>query len=181
MKVFETREDLLKSLDSNLIICEIGVFKGEFSKFILDNLSPKELHLIDIFEGTVGSGDKDGNNVVFVNLNEELVRITTEFKPFENVKIHKGFSGQILNQFDDEYFDLIYIDGDHSYFGVKNDINLSYQKTKPNGFICGHDYVSPRFDGVVRAVNEFCTEKNLKIDYLSKDGCPTYCIKKLKN
>ena len=55
MITFETREDLLNYLGIDLKIAEIGVFKGEFSKFIFDNLKPKELFLVDIFEGYVGS------------------------------------------------------------------------------------------------------------------------------
>jgi hypothetical protein len=72
MKIFDTRNDFIKTLNKDLIICEIGVFKGEFSKFIFDEINPKELHLIDIFEGMMCSGDKDGNDVVWVNLNDEI-------------------------------------------------------------------------------------------------------------
>ena len=49
MKYFNTRNELLTILNKNIKVCEIGVFKGEFSKIILDILNPSELHLIDIF------------------------------------------------------------------------------------------------------------------------------------
>lgn len=179
MITFETRENLLRFLGENLIIAEIGVFKGEFSKFIFNNLKPKKLFLVDIFEGYVGSGDKDGNNMEFTNLETEYELLNSYFKQDKNVHIIKENSQNFISSLDDGYLDLIYIDGDHDYNGVKNDLNLSYNKIKNGGYICGHDYVSPRFDGVVNAVNEFCLEKGLKIDYITKDGCPTYCVKKL--
>jgi hypothetical protein len=178
MKIIETREDLLDIFKKGFKICEIGVFKGDFSKIIFNRLNPVELHLIDIFEGVMCSGDKDGNNIVWTNLNEEYEKLLNLYKENKNVIIHKGKSYDIIKDFKDNYFDLIYIDGDHSYNGVKNDLNISYLKTKKNGFICGHDYNENKFYDVVKAVNEFCDEKKLKIDYLTKDGCPSFCIEK---
>jgi hypothetical protein len=174
--IFETRNDLLQIVNKNFKICEIGVFKGEFSKTLFNICSPKELHLIDIFEGDMCSGDKDGNNVVWTNLNEEFTKIKLFFENDNNVYIHKGFSYDVMNTFDDEYFDMVYIDGDHTYEGVKKDLTISLNKVKKGGLICGHDYISSKFEGVVRAVDEFCSEHNLKINYLTKDGCPTFCI-----
>ena len=181
MITFETREDLLKYLGTDLKIAEIGVFKGEFSKFIFENLKPKELFLVDLFEGYAGSGDKDGNNMQFTNLETEHSRLIEYFKENKNVYIIKENSKNFISSLRDGSLDLIYIDGDHDYSGVKSDLMLSYDKIKNGGYICGHDYVSPVFDGVVRAVNEFCIDKDLKIDYITKDGCPTYCIKKTQN
>lgn len=178
MKRFKTREELLLSLGNNMKIAEIGVFKGEFSKFILYNLIPEELFLVDTFQGYVGSGDKDGNNIEYTNLEEEYNQLTTYFKEISNVHIVKDYSYNFINQLPDNYLDIIYIDGDHSYEGVIKDLNASYDKIKVGGYICGHDYISPRFEGVVRAVDEFCIKYKLKIDYISDDGCPTYCITK---
>lgn len=175
MKIFETRNDLIKTLKHNLIICEIGVFKGEFSKFIKNEINPKELHLIDVFEGNMCSGDKDGNNIVWVDLHIEHMKLQDWSETQSGVYIHKGFSYEILENFSDNYFDLIYIDGDHSYEGVKKDLKMSYNKVKPDGYILGHDY-TPQFQGVMDAVNEFCNEYNLVLDSLTKDGCPTFLI-----
>lgn len=179
MKYFNTRDELLTILDKNIKVCEIGVFKGEFSKVILDVLQPVELHLVDIFDGQMCSGDKDGNNITWANLNNEYELLCSKYKDYKNIFIHKGFSYNIVSSFEDNYFDMIYIDGDHSYDGVKIDLQISYNKVKKGGYIFGHDYTVSMFEGVVRAVNEFCEEKGLNIDYITKDGCPTFCIKKL--
>lgn len=58
--------------------------------------------------------------------------------------------------------DVIYIDGDHSYETVKNDLEFGYNIIKDGGFICGHDY-GKAHNGVLKAVDEFIKEKNLKI------------------
>jgi hypothetical protein len=160
------------------IVCEIGVFRGEFSDVILEKLKPTELHLIDVFEGETCSGDKDGNNIIWTNLNYEYERLLEKYRENNSIKLHKGKSLDILSKFENDYFDLIYIDGDHSYDGVKGDLKTAFEKTKRGGYICGHDYTPSMFEGIVRAVNEFCIEKNIKIDFITEDGCPTFCIKK---
>ncbi len=177
MEIIDNRNNLIKSFDKNLKIMEIGVFKGEFSKFIFDEIEPAELHLVDLFEGQMCSGDKDGNDIVWTDLSHEYENLKSYFNG-KNVFLHKGFSNDILSKFEDGYFDIIYIDGDHSYEGVKSDLKISYDKIKNGGFICGHDYTRALFEGVVRAVDEFCIEKSLEIKYLTNDGCPSFLIVK---
>lgn len=176
MNIFNTREELFLTFKNDLVIVELGVFKGEFSKFIHKNLNPKKLYLVDLFEGYIGSGDKDGNNMEYTDLSNEHTNLSNFFSGQNNVSIIKSSTTDFLKNMEDESIDLIYIDADHEYLSVVNDLSLSYSKIKHGGLICGHDYVSPRFDGVVRAVNEFCNEKKLEINYITKDGCPTYCI-----
>jgi hypothetical protein len=172
----ETRDDLLKLLNHQDIVAEIGVFQGKFSKLMLSYLTPDQLHLIDIFDGIMCSGDKDGNNIVWDDLGKIYQNLKDEYKDNNTVYLHKGRSFDILEGFNDLYFDLIYIDGDHSYEGVKKDLEIGFRKTKINGFICGHDYTTSMFPDVVRAVDEFCEKYNLQIRYMTNDFCSSYCI-----
>ena len=57
----------------------------------------------------------------------------------------------------DGFFDLVYIDADHSYAGVKEDIANWRRKVRGNGILAGHDYdwESP---GVFQAVQELALE-----------------------
>ena len=175
MIYFPTRNDFILSLGKNLKVCEVGVFKGKFSEFIFNSINPSELHLIDLFEGIGHSGDKDGENIEYANLNESYSNLIEKYSN-NKVKIYKGYSKNILNTFQDNYFDFIYIDADHSYESVRKDLDISLKKTKVGGIISGHDYIKENFSGVYRAVNEFCIENNLKIDFITNDKCPTYGI-----
>jgi hypothetical protein len=174
MKIFENRNKMLESFPRGLKIAELGVFEGEFSKTIYEICAPKELILIDLFEGYFGSGDKDGNNYHYVQLEDEMDKLINYFSDNPEVKIIKQSTSAYLESILDNSLDMVYIDADHSYESVINDLRLSYKKVKYGGYICGHDYI---YDAK-NAIDHFCSEKNLEIICLTKDGCPSFCIQK---
>jgi hypothetical protein len=178
MKILKTRSDILEILPKNLILAELGVFNGEFSEQIKSIAKTKKIYLVDIFEGTMGSGDKDGENFTFINLNDSYDKLIKKYYNDNSVAIKKTDTISFLNSLENEYLDGVYIDADHSYEAVKKDLELSFLKVKKDGYIMGHDYCEKKFPGVVTAVNEFCVKNDLKITYLTEDGCPTYLIVK---
>lgn len=175
MTYFQTRNEFILSLQKGLKICEVGVFTGRFSEFIYNNIHPSELHLIDIFEGMNHSGVDDGEWTEFANLSEVYHELMEKYEN-TSITLHKGFSKNILKKFEDNYFDLIYIDADHTYETVRKDLDISLKKTKVGGIISGHDYIKENFSGVYRAVNEFCIENKLKIDFMTLEKHPSYGI-----
>ena len=174
MKIFENRIELLNYLNKNLTIAELGVFEGEFSKEIHNICSPNKLYLVDLFDGYFGSGDKDGNNHHYVQLEDEMIKIQNYFNNIPSVNVVKSSSVDFLKSLSDDYLDMVYIDADHSTEACLNDLNLSYDKVKLGGLICGHDYLNGV--GPFYAVNQFCLEKKLTIEMLTNDGCPSFCI-----
>ena len=65
--------------------------------------------------------------------------------------------------------DVLFIDGDHTYEGVKSDIQAWWPKVKVGGVLCGDDYVESKtgkgFEyGVISAVNEFAEENNVELN-----------------
>ena len=50
-------------------------------------------------------------------------------------------------------FRMIFVDGDHTYQGVKKDIEALSGALASGGYICFHDYCSS-FPGVIQAVDE---------------------------
>ena len=75
-------------------------------------------------------------------------------KTYPALKIIRDFSTSAAKVFDKGYFDLVFIDANHSYDYVKKDINIWLPLVKPNGVICGHDYSYQWKDHVAKAVNE---------------------------
>jgi len=66
-------------------------------------------------------------------------------------------SADAARKFQDASLDWIYIDGDHRYEAVKNDLDKYFPKVKPGGFIICDDYhyAGHWEDGVTKAVDEF--------------------------
>ena len=73
------------------------------------------------------------------------------------VIVHRGDSGVVSASFPDDYFDWVYIDGNHLYEFVKRDLEGFYAKTKSGGLIAGDDYQDGGWwgGGVKTAVDEF--------------------------
>lgn len=177
MKHYNTRTDLLELLPKEIKFCEIGVFRGEFAKQILKIVSPKELWLVDIWEGTWGSGDKDGNNhTEIINMENVYLSLYQQTKEKNNIHVIRSKSELFLLSCEDNYFDAIYIDGDHTAEAVYKDLANSFKKIKNKGFLMGHDYHYKIGGEVVYAVNKFCTDFNQTINYIADDGCPSFAI-----
>lgn len=51
-------------------------------------------------------------------------------------------------------YDVVYIDGDHSYEAVRADIDAYSRKVAAGGWLCGHDYHAG-YQGVIWAVDEW--------------------------
>lgn len=84
-------------------------------------------------------------------------------------RIHRGRSADILPNFPDGYFDWIYIDGDHSYEAVVQDLELSRTKVRKGGMIAGDDFTWRPKEGypVKRAVEKFIAKYSLPLKLYS--------------
>ena len=129
-----------------LKMCEIGSYMGESTFLFASQLIFDEIHCIEPFEGIEEFNDiskQDWSDV------EKEFKMNT--RHFENITLHKSYCEDAVNKFEDKYFDLIYIDANHSYEDVKANIELFLPKCK--SIISGHDY-QQEWPGVVKAVNE---------------------------
>jgi hypothetical protein len=70
---------------------------------------------------------------------------------FKNLNIIQAPSLEAVLTFKDASIDMVFIDGDHSYEGVKADVLAWIPKAKK--LICGHDYHGAT-PGVIQAVEE---------------------------
>ncbi len=168
---------------SGSVCAEIGVFEGTFSKQILESIRPSTLFMIDLFTGWCDSGNEDGNNVVHRNMDDIYRTLLAYSYDKPTVRLLKGKSAEILTTFPDASLDMVYIDGDHSYAGVKDDLEAAFTKVRPGGWIMGHDYemnmvkARTRYDfGVKQAVDEFCAVRGQTIAAKALDGCVSFAI-----
>jgi len=164
-----SRVFLLQTMPKNSVCAEIGVNRGNFSKLILKIVKPKKLYLIDPW--THFSGVKQNEAKSDENYNKTLKRVKNEIESGQ-VILKKGSSLDVLTEFEDNFFDWIYVDGDHRYEFVKKDLELSYSKVKKNGFITGDDYNNqwgPMKKQVAKAVDEFINKDIVEVVQLKNE------------
>lgn len=197
-----TRVDLLKEIGNefpNGKGAEIGTFKGEFSKEILSNWSGT-LYMVDVWR-PLGSEYLDASNhAAHTTAYSDAMN---SIKGYEDRGIMvRGTSEVTSDMFANESLDFVYIDANHAYDFVVQDIKLWYPKVKKGGYLLGHDYIKldwyndPNFApnkkdkhiwsgnkfyhgvfGVNPAVDEFCKEYGYDLT-LTLEWFGTWSIKK---
>jgi len=131
-------ENFIHEFELNKSIVEIGVQRGDFSNILYKNLAPTELVLIDCFEKQEKClYEYDAANNDDHNMNYDICK--NRFKNNHEIKIIKAYS-TILNEYPDSYFDIAYIDGDHTFSGALNDLKMCNRVVKSTGFIAGDDF-----------------------------------------
>ena len=152
------------SKSNQLIGAEIGVAYGVNAESILKFLNMQQLILIDPWERAIDNKSNDTNQKYLFHKSRHETTLA-KFSNNSKVKIINEFSVEAAKMFDDHYFDFVYIDGDHSYEAVINDLYAYYPKLKKFGVLCGDDYGHPSGLGVIEAVQEFSNEKQLLVNY----------------
>jgi len=151
-KIYSDREEFVLSLNSNISILEIGTLAGDYADLLL-KINPKQLDLLDTYK----SNDIHGLNRF--DSNNHYDYIINKYKNKDNVRPLKGFSDLVLPVLNKKYYDYIYIDADHKYESINNDLYNAIKLLKENGIIGLNDYLM--FDknnneyGTVFAVNKF--------------------------
>lgn len=167
------------------VVCEVGVYRGDFAASILDACEPQEMVLIDAWpDREISTGDQDGLNLIKFNGRYLHQFVRDRFADSPQVRLVQGLSHVALDAFPGDYFDMVYIDADHSEEAVARDLEIALRKVKPGGFIMGHDYLTnpsinpikwDRF-GVKRAVDPFCEATGHEIAAMAYDGCTSFAI-----
>ena len=134
--------DLIKeNLDSESVVCELGSHVGSSSALFAYYC--KLVYCIDVWTyiktDYIPEFENDFDKYVLDN--------------FNNVVKIKSTTIDAVKRFLDNSLDLVYVDADHEYESVKEDINNWLPKIKKGGFIAGHDFYGVN-NGVEQAVIE---------------------------
>jgi predicted O-methyltransferase YrrM len=182
-----TRLQILDFLPKHGKVAEIGVAEGNFSTEILTKTQPSELHLIDPWEHqTREDYQTDQNNFTQDIQDERYISVKSKFSNHirsGQVHLHRKYSQDCTSHFPDRSLDWIYIDGLHSYEGVKNDLENYHKKVKEDGLILGDDYTNHSAAqhmqfGVVQAVNEFVQQNAYHLILMTWESYPTFVMTK---
>jgi hypothetical protein len=158
------RECILSRVPGQSVCAELGVYNGDFSKLILKHVGPKKLHLVDPWKfefdpayarSLYGGPGGQSQSKMDATYQSVLRRFRSAIKSGV-VEVHRYTSGECCGRFPENYFDWIYVDGNHQYEFVKQDLEMYLPKIKPHGLVAGDDYGNPGWwqDGVTKAVDE---------------------------
>lgn len=167
------RSFLLDYLPEQSVGAEIGVWKGGFTKQILDAVNPKKLFLIDpyAYQPSYTSAwygkpelDQEKMDAIFEETKADLEALSG------NAELHflREDSTKAHQKIEEGALDWVYIDGNHTYEFVKKDLLNFYPKVKVGGYITGDDYDLQGWwdNGVKKAVDEFIQEHTAQIEVL---------------
>jgi len=82
--------------------------------------------------------------------------------------IKKGFSQDIVPTFENNFFDIIYVDGNHETEFVYKDGCMAFEKVKKGGFIVFDDYILA-WPQTILGINKFLEEYKNKIKIIRID------------
>jgi len=123
---------------------EVGVWYGRTFFHLLETIPGLTLYGVDIWKATGFAHHKDqsaNRQAVFSRLDEFDGR----------ARILELPSIEAAQTFENGALDFVFIDADHSYEAVKQDISAWLPKVRPGGYVTGHDIDMPE---VRQAVDE---------------------------
>lgn len=122
------------------IVCELGVYKGDFAHKILKKCSFIQKYIMIDPWRNLSKWNKPANHkkdTFDIFYKETLEK--TNFAKHKRV-ILKGRTIEVINEIPNNSLDFIYIDGDHTLKGISVDLISVWKKLKQNGFIAGDDF-----------------------------------------
>lgn len=133
---------------------EIGVASGRYSEILCQNNPKLELLCIDIWK------------------KERVYNLAKEKLAPYNTTIIRKSSLEAAKEVKDESLDFVFIDADHKYESVREDLEEWAKKVKVGGIVAGHDYyVFPysKNRGVIDAVDEYVKKHNIPLQLTDLD------------
>ena len=127
------------------IFVELGSWKGRSTAFlgveVINAATGIRIYAVDVWSDDITGGAKktmveqgiDGNGL-YTRFVENIAPVASVVTPMRMT------TTQAATHFADKSVDFVFVDADHSYEGVKRDIEAWLPKIRQGGVIAGHDY-----------------------------------------
>ena len=153
---------------------EIGVERGLYTEVLCKSNPQATIYAVDPWEVY-----KDYRLYVSQRKLDKFYAETMQrISHYKNGVLIKGFSEDVVKDFDDNSLDFVYIDGNHDFQHMSHDLFAWSKKIKVGGIISGHDYVKNKRlvtnTHVVYVVQSFVQSYRIKPWFLlgTKDEVP---------
>ena len=152
--------------DAPVVVAEVGVLAGQSALITLETLNVETLYLVDPYTGY--STDTYTQKELDI-ARQAAIKLLAPYKdkivwlPFSSLEAAKFFNDTGIR------LDAAYLDGDHAYQPVLNDICTYMPLVKNDGVIGGHDFI----DDIVED-NRMIQVKSAVIDYANQNDTPFF-------
>lgn len=128
--VSEQECEKLAELASNKIVLELGAWQGRTTVCIAQTAAV--LHSVDWHKGDAHAGETQTLPHYLRNLHR--------YGLYDRVVTHIGRFETVLPALCEGYFDMVFLDGFHTYEAVKTDLHRALKVLRPGGVLVFHDY-----------------------------------------
>ena len=131
---------------------ELGVEAGLFSEVLCKQIPGVELFCVDAWLAYRSYREY----VPQEKIDEIYETAQKRLLPY-GAKLIKGLSMDVVKTFEDESLDFVYIDANHTYSHVLNDITEWSKKVRPGGIVAGHDYIRKKSQNnkIIEAIGDY--------------------------
>ena len=144
---------------------EIGVHHGWYSYYLLKHSKLKTLWSVDSYEGR------------HVHQKADAEILLSEFGQRSKIIAARSVDAARQATVGGQRFGFVYIDADHSYQAVCDDLTLWYPIILAGGILAGHDYLPTRHVEVIQAVDEFVAAHNLEL-FITREKWASWFVRK---
>lgn len=158
---------------------EVGTHRGEFARIFMLHW-PGRLYCVDPWDTPPGyEGQAKYLEHAGASRDEDMAAAARALAPYrERVFLLRQLSTQAVGGFPDESLDFVYLDADHSFAAVLNDLYIWWPKLRRGGLLAGHDFICPGPAGpdnwgrsVQPAVMAFAARVGVDVELVCEEGC----------
>jgi predicted O-methyltransferase YrrM len=147
-----------RALPQNAVVVELGTARGRSALFLAERLTLLERGDVQIWCVDTWEGAELGKMLRTLVQYPEVLQATNssgleDVDVVSKLRLVRCESTRASWLFADGAVDVVFVDADHSYDGVRADVATWLPKLKPGGLLAGHDY-SPDWPGCMQAVDE---------------------------
>jgi hypothetical protein len=149
---------------------EVGVRRGKFTKVLCDANPSLHMLCVDPWSSYSVKYPQEKQDRIY----EECLKVLDGY----NVTIIKKTSMDAVKDIPMQSLDFVYIDGDHTFDYVMEDIIHWAKRVRPGGIIACHDFHYGSNVDVVEAVKAYTRAHHIDPWYVTKESQPTaYWVK----
>lgn len=143
---------------------EVGVAGGRYSQVLCERISDLKLFCVDPWDKSKYNRRGGPSEQHYTNYD-----LTKERLQGYDYTMIRAISMDGVKFFEDSSLDFVYIDANHDFDFVMEDLVHWTRKVKKGGIVSGHDYYNFNNSGVVEAVNVYTRMHDKKLFVTDKE------------